>query len=349
MSGTSLDGLDVALIRSDAERLLESGPFLSEPYDEAFRARLRGLLGGAPREEVAPVERELTERHAAAIEKLLKQAGLPKEEVAVVGFHGQTIHHAPEMRQTWQIGDGALLARLTGLPVVNELRLTDVAEGGQGAPLAPAYHRALAQEIERPLAVLNLGGVGNVTWLGETETEILAFDTGPANALIDDWVLKHGAGRFDEEGRLAAAGRVEQQLLDQWMRVPYFETPPPKSLDRDAFQTPGLDTLTLEDGAATLTAFTAATVARAGEFFPAPVGRVLVTGGGRRNPMLMAMLAARLGVAVEPVEAFGWDGDALEAQAFAFLALRSLKALPITYPGTTGAPRPLTGGRLHRP
>jgi anhydro-N-acetylmuramic acid kinase len=349
MSGTSLDGLDAALIRSDAERLLEAGPFLSEPYDEAFRARLRRLLGGAAREEVAPVEHELTERHAAAIERLLAEAGLPKEKVAVVGVHGQTIHHAPEKRQTWQIGEGALLARLTGLPVVNELRLADVAEGGQGAPLAPAYHRALARGIERPLAVLNLGGVGNVTWLGEGEEEILAFDTGPANALLDDWVLQHGAGRFDAEGRLAAAGRVEQHLLDQWLRVPYFEMPPPKSLDRDAFKTPGLETLMLEDGAATLTAFTAASVARAGEFFPKPVGRVLVTGGGRRNPMLMAMLAARLGVSVEPVESFGWDGDALEAQAFAFLALRALKGLPITYPGTTGAPRPLTGGRLHRP
>lgn len=348
MSGTSLDGLDAALIRSDGERLLEAGPFLSEPYDEPFRERLRALLGGAPAEAVAPVERELTERHGEAVEALLKEGGLDRSEIAAIGFHGQTIHHAPEEGRTWQIGDGALLARLTGMPVVNDLRLADMAAGGQGAPLAPVYHRALAADLEKPLAVLNLGGVGNVTWLGEGE-EILAFDTGPANALIDDWVWRHGAGRFDADGRLAAGGRIDEHLVAQWMRVPYFDLAPPKSLDRDAFATPGLAGLMLEDGAATLTAFTAATVARAAEHFPAPVRAVLVTGGGRRNPMLMAMLAARLGVAVEAVERHGWDGDALEAQAFAFMALRSLDGMPITFPGTTGAPEAMTGGRLHMP
>jgi anhydro-N-acetylmuramic acid kinase len=349
MSGTSLDGLDAALIRSDGERLLEAGPFTSEPYDEAFRERLRGLLGGAPEDAVAPVERELTERHALAVERLLEEAGLKREVVEVIGFHGQTIHHAPEEGRTWQIGDGALLARLTGLPVVNELRLADMAAGGQGAPLAPAYHRALAAELEKPLAVLNLGGVGNVTWLGKGPEDILAFDTGPANALLDDWVWRQGAGRFDEGGRLAASGRIAEHLVEQWLRAPYFDLQPPKSLDRDAFATPGLEGLMLEDGAATLTAFTAASVARAAESFPGPVASVLVTGGGRRNPMMMAMLAARLGVAVEPVERFGWDGDALEAQAFAFLALRSLRGLPITYPGTTGVVTPLSGGKLHKP
>ena len=349
MSGTSLDGLDAALIRSDGERLLEAGPFLSLPYEAGFRASLRGLLGGAPEDQVAPVERRFTELNAEAVAALLSQADLDKSEIAAVGFHGQTILHAPAEHRTWQIGDGVLLAQLTGLPVVNDLRQADVAAGGQGAPLAPVYHRALADGLERPLAVLNLGGVGNLTWLGEEPDEILAFDTGPANALIDDWVLKHEAGRYDEGGRIAASGRIAEHLVAQWMKTEYFDLIPPKSLDRDAFATPGLESLMLEDGAATLTAFTAESVARGAALLPSPVKRVLVTGGGRHNSMLMAMLAARLEVAVEPVETAGWNGDALEAQAFAFLALRSLEGLPITFPGTTGAPRPLTGGRLHQP
>lgn len=348
MSGTSLDGIDAALIRSDGRRVAEFGPARTEPYDKPFRDRLRGVLGG--RGDIAGVERELTLRHAAAVKALLGSAGLAPAEVAVIGFPGHTIVHAPEQRRTWQIGDAARLAAEAGIDVVSDLRGRDVAEGGQGAPLAPIYHFALAADLAKPLVVLNLGGVGNATWIGPhgREDELLAFDTGPGNALIDDWVERRAGKPFDRDGTLARAGRVDESALTALLDNPYFDRPPPKSLDRDDFESGPVAGLSTADGAATLTAFTAAAVAAALAHLPAAPGRWLVTGGGRHNPALMAALAERLGVPVEPVEALGWDGDALEAQAFAYLALRSLEGLPLSFPGTTGVPRPTTGGVLHR-
>lgn len=347
MSGTSCDGVDAALIRSDGHRITAFGPALTLPYDDAFRTQLRQCLGG--KGPVAEVERELTERHAAAVQMLLGRAGRSAREIGLIGFHGQTILHDPERRRTWQIGDGPLLARRTGIDVVNDFRSDDVAAGGQGAPLAPILHDALAGGLDRPLAVLNLGGVGNVTWIGDEGSgrRLIAFDTGPANALIDDWALRHTGQAVDLDGALARAGRIDQARLAQWLEHPYFALPVPKSLDRDAFQAFQPEGLSAADGAATLTAFTAATVGRALLWLPQAPRRWLVTGGGRRNPVLMAALREILQVSVEPVEAVGWDGDALEAQAFAFMAIRAKAGLPISFPGTTGVPQPLTGGRLH--
>lgn len=347
MSGTSCDGVDAALIRSDGHRITAFGPALTLPYDDAFRTQLRQCLGG--KGPVAEVERELTERHAAAVQMLLGRAGRSAREIGLIGFHGQTILHDPERRRTWQIGDGPLLARRTGIDVVNDFRSDDVAAGGQGAPLAPILHDALAGGLDRPLAVLNLGGVGNVTWIGDEGSgrRLIAFDTGPANALIDDWALRHTGQAVDLDGALARAGRIDQARLAQWLEHPYFALPVPKSLDRDAFQAFQPEGLSAADGAATLTAFTAATVGRALLWLPQAPRRWLVTGGGRRNPVLMAALREMLQVSVEPVEAVGWDGDALEAQAFAFMAIRAKAGLPISFPGTTGVPQPLTGGRLH--
>jgi anhydro-N-acetylmuramic acid kinase len=345
MSGTSCDGVDAALLRSDGQRISRFGPALTLPYDDAFRADLRRCLGG--QEFVAEVERELTERHATAVQLLLGRAGLAAKEVGLIGFHGQTILHAPDRRHTWQIGDGALLARRTGIDVVNDFRVDDVAAGGQGAPLAPILHAALAADLPRPLAVLNLGGVGNVTWIGGATDEMLAFDTGPANALIDDWALRHTGRAVDQGGALAEAGRIDEARLQTWLQHPYFGQPAPKSLDRDAFKAFLPEGLSAADGAATLTAFTAATVAKALDLLPQAPLRWLVTGGGRHNPVLMAALRDRLGAIVEPVEAVGWDGDALEAQAFAYMAVRAKAGLPISFPGTTGVPQPMTGGKLH--
>lgn len=347
MSGTSCDGVDAALIRSDGHRITAFGPALTLPYDDAFRTQLRQCLGG--KGPVAEVERELTERHATAVQMLLGQAGRSAREIGLIGFHGQTILHDPERRRTWQIGDGPLLARRTGIDVVNDFRSDDVAAGGQGAPLAPILHDALAGGLDRPLAVLNLGGVGNVTWIGDEGSgrRLIAFDTGPANALIDDWALRHTGQAVDLDGALARAGRIDQARLAQWLEHPYFALPVPKSLDRDAFQAFQPEGLSAADGAATLTAFTAASVGRALLWLPQAPRRWLVTGGGRRNPVLMAALREILQVSVEPVEAVGWDGDALEAQAFAFMAIRAKAGLPISFPGTTGVPQPLTGGRLH--
>ena len=350
MSGTSLDGIDAALIRTDGRERVETGAFLTVPYPDVLRARLRACLGGErPEAEIAAVERDLTLAHAEAVRALLAQAGLTASAVALVGFHGHTILHAPERRLTRQIGDGARLAALTGIAVVNDVRSADVAAGGQGAPLVPLYHRALAAGLERPLALLNIGGVANVTWLGADEDSVLAFDTGPGNALLDDWILCHLGRRYDENGALAAAGRVDAKALAALLDHPYFQRPAPKSLDRDAFSRAPVGSLSVEDGAATLTAFTAAAVAAALPLLPAPPSRWLVTGGGRLNATLMAMLADRLGAPVEPVDGQGWSGDALEAQAFGYLAVRSVKGLPLSLPSTTGAPYPVCGGRLHRP
>jgi anhydro-N-acetylmuramic acid kinase len=342
MSGTSLDGIDAAFIETDGETQVKTGPAATTPYDDAMRARLRAVLGGQG--PVAEVERALTLAHAEAVRSLIARHHL--SDVALVGFHGHTILHRPEQRRTWQIGDGALLAATLGIDVVGDFRSADVAAGGEGAPFAPLYHAALSSSLERPLAVLNLGGVGNVTWIGERPDDILAFDTGPANALIDDWVLRETGHAFDTDGALARAGRVDTAHVQRFLAHPYFARRPPKSLDRDEFAAFMPAGMSPEDGAATLTAMTAASVARAAAHFPRPVRRWLVTGGGRHNPAIMAALAQELALPAQPVEAAGWDGDALEAQAFAYLAVRSRRGLPLSLPGTTGVPAPMKGGRL---
>ncbi len=351
MSGTSLDGIDGAILVSDGERVLRTGPGGGAPYDPVLRERLRGCLGkGAEAEGVGPVARELTLLHARFVKGMLKDAGLGPGDVDLIGFHGHTTLHDPDGGLTVQIGDPALLARETGITVAGDFRTADVAAGGQGAPLAPLYHAALAGDMEKPLAVLNIGGVANVTWIGEED--MLAFDTGPGNALIDDWALRTIGRPMDEGGRLARGGRVDEERLHQMLQHDYFNRPPPKSLDRDDFAGAAMELvsgLSAEDGAATLTAFTAAAVARAAGHMPKAAGCWLVCGGGRHNATLMEMLGERLAVSVEPVEAAGWDGDALEAQAFAFLAVRCRYGLPLSMPGTTGVPRPLPGGRLFTP
>lgn len=346
MSGTSADGIDAALIETDGEAVVRCGPSLSIDYDPAFRARLRAAYGGwQATPEIAALEAELTRRHAAVVDRLLAEAGVDPSAVDVVGFHGQTLSHDAARGRTWQIGDGPLLAALTGIDVVYDLRSADVAAGGQGAPLVPAYHQALAAGLPRPLAVVNIGGVANVTWLPEAGGPI-AFDTGPGNGPIDDWAARVTGAPCDRDGALAAAGRPDEARLARWLADPWFAKPAPKSLDRGDFRGLDVDDLSPADGAATLTAFTARSIAKAAAQLPAPPLRWLVTGGGRRNPVLMAMLAAAVAAPVEAVEAVGWDGDALEAQAFAYLAVRSRRGLPLTFPGTTGVPRPTTGGRF---
>jgi len=345
MSGTSLDGIDVAALATDGERHAVAGPSLTLVYPEDFRERLRGVLGAVG--PIAEVEAELTRRHAEAVERFRREH--PAVKIDLIGFHGHTVLHRPEERRTWQIGDGALLARLLGVDVVADFRTADVASGGQGAPLVPLYHAALAADMAKPVAILNLGGVGNVTWIGAGEAEILAFDTGPGNALIDDWVRRHTGQAADFGGALARAGRASPEHVARFLQHPYFGRRPPKSLDRDDFRDVAPDGLSAADGAATLTELTAAAVAAAVPHFPAPPREWLVCGGGRHNPAIMAALARNLaGVPVRPVEAVGWDGDALEAQAFAFLAVRSLRGLPLSLPTTTGAPQPMRGGRLFR-
>jgi anhydro-N-acetylmuramic acid kinase len=342
MSGTSLDGIDVAQITTEGRQRVIGGPALTVPYPEDFRDRVRSVLGGIG--DVAAVEAELTRLHAAAVAHFRDR--YPGALFDLIGFHGHTILHRPNERRTWQIGDGALLARLTQCDIVADFRSADVAAGGEGAPLAPLYHAALAADLPKPLAVLNLGGVGNVTWIGRRSNDIHAFDTGPGNALIDDWVKRHTGQPADFDGALARAGRVSEAHVARFLRAPYFDRKPPKSLDRDDFGGFIPEHLEVADGAATLTEMTAAAVEAATKHFPAPAREWLVCGGGRHNPAIMQALARRLDTPVRPVEAVGWDGDALEAQAFAYLAVRSVLDLPLSLPSTTGAPHPVRGGRL---
>jgi anhydro-N-acetylmuramic acid kinase len=256
--------------------------------------------------------------------------------------------HAPEHGLTVQLGNGPALAQALGIDVVYDLRAADVAAGGQGAPLAPVYHRALAAHLtDKPVAVVNVGGVANVTWIGRDGT-LIAFDTGPGNALVDDWLLTRAGTPFDDGGTTAAAGSVNAAAITTLMTNSYFGRLPPKSLDRNAFDASPVRHLSLTDGAATLTAFTAASIARSREHFPEQPRLWVITGGGRRNKTLMRMIASRVENAVAPAEAAGFDGDAVEAEAWAYLAVRSLNGLPLTFPGTTGVPAPTTGGVLAR-
>ena len=349
MSGTSMDGIDAALIETDGESHNRRLGFVFTPYDDAVRDRVRAACSLAlamerpgPDPVIDAVACDLTLAHAAAVKALLAATGTDPASVDVVGFHGQTIAHRPDRGWTWQIGDGALLAQTTGIRVVDDFRSADVAAGGQGAPLAPGYHRALAAGLERPLGVLNLGGVGNLTWFGDDEW--LSFDTGPGNAPIDDWVRSTTGADRDEGGALAATGAVHDDVLDAMLDNPWFDLAPPKSLDRGAWDVQAVRGLSPADGAATLTAFTAATVALALGHVPQRPRRLLVTGGGRHNATLMRVLAERTGVPCEPVEAVGWQGDELEAQAFAWLAVRVLDGKPTSWPETTGVREPVSGG-----
>ena len=356
MSGTSLDGVDAALLETDGETVARPGPNLTISYDKATRARLRAALEearnvaqGAPiPHSIRDAEQSLTRAHAEAVQALLAKAGLTPDRIALTGFHGQTILHRPERRWTWQIGDGALLARLTGIDVVNDFRSADVKAGGQGAPLMPLYHlvRARASGLPEPLVVVNIGGVAQVTYInGE---EVLAFDTGPGNAPIDDWMQRHHGVAVDEDGNFAATGKINDAALDKMLANPFFDRKPPKSLDRLDFGMEAVEHLAAADGAATLTAFTAASLSKAREHFPEPAHTWIVSGGGRHNKFLMAQLKARVNAPVLSAEEAQWNGDALEAEGFAYLAMRAKKGLPLSLPTTTGVQQPLTGGRLHR-
>ncbi len=348
MSGTSMDGIDVAVIESDGERISALGPWGTAPYEPTVCEALRlAVTGGQAADGEEGFVRTLTDAHEQVVERFLADHGIAIGELSVIGFHGHTLYHRPEERRTCQLGDGARLARRLGIDVVGDFRSADVSAGGQGAPFAPLYHQALARDLAKPLCVLNLGGVANITWLGNDDA-VIACDTGPANAPLDDWVRRQGVGDCDLDGRISATGAADQVRLARWLDHPFFTAPPPKSLDRNDFTAELADGMPLADGAATLAAFVAASVARVRQHLPQTPLRWLVTGGGRHNPTIMAALAAVLAVPVEPVEAVGWQGDALEAQAFAFLAVRSLKGLPLSLPSTTGVPRPMPGGRLFR-
>lgn len=361
MTGTVLDGnIDVAMLKSDGETIEAFGAYALEPYPQSIRDMLEATLAEARRWNFAAsepaifarAEEALTRAQAAAVKQLLEREGVPMHNVGVVGFHGQSVlHRAPQpgrIGATRQLGDGALMHELLGVPVAYDFRSADVRAGGQGAPLAALYHQALLRMIgatDGRTAVLNLGGVANVTYWDGADT-LIAFDTGPANAPLNDFMKQHDLGDMDRDGKLARSGSVDEERLDELLRHPYLVAPPPKSLDRFDFTSAMAEGLDPATGAATLTAFTAAAVGRGLDMLPSRPERLIVCGGGRHNPLIMEMLGQRAGVEAVPAEAVGWRGDAVEAECFAFLAVRVLRGLPISFPSTTGAPCPLTGGRL---
>lgn len=358
MSGTSLDGVDIALIETNGESIAALGPSGYRPYSQTERDVLRSALAEAvtlsDRAErpgaLAEAERIVTDAHAETVEAFIAQHGIARETIGIVGFHGQTVLHRPANRLTVQIGDGAGLAKAIGMPVMHDLRAADVAAGGHGAPLVPVYHRALVRALGKPgpIVMLNIGGVSNITYVDGDE--LIACDTGPGNALLDDFLVRTTGQPFDEAGSLAATGQVNAEWLASALTHPFFGAPPPKSLDRNEFVSLVLPQLPVEEGAATLTAFTASAIAAIVPLLPSPPRDWIVTGGGARNRTLLRMLRGKLAPAgVQTAEDVGWSADAMEAQAFAFLAVRGLQGLPLSYPTTTGVPRPMTGGVLVRP
>ncbi len=358
MTGTVLDGMiDIAMLRTDGETVEAFGPWILAEYSaavrvllaEALEAALRWQFAGDDPAVFAVAQDALTRAQSAAVLAALAEWGIAPAEVATIGFHGQTVlHRAPRpgrVGDTRQLGDGALMASLTGIGVVHDFRTADVRAGGQGAPLSASYHAALLRRADLPggTAVLNLGGVANVTWRG-ADGALVAFDTGPANAPLNDWVERATGERMDRDGALARAGRVDEARLARLLEHPYLAAPFPKSLDRFDFPASMADGLSLEDGAATLTAFTAGAVGRGLDRLPERPVRLVVCGGGRRNPAMMDALLVRAGVEPVLAEAAGWRGDAVEAECFAYLAARSVRGLPISFPTTTGVPRAMTGG-----
>ncbi|MBY0500727.1 MAG: anhydro-N-acetylmuramic acid kinase [Alphaproteobacteria bacterium] len=355
MSGTSADGIDAALIETDGTTIQHLGPSCFIPYSKALKKTILSFYGKRPGLHVKALSISLTENHAEAVFTLLDKAQITHESIDVIGFHGQTLFHIPprgknEWGETFQIGEGELLASLTKIPVIEQFRINDVAHGGQGAPLVPLYHQALVRDLTKPLLVVNIGGVANVTWVGEGENNLVAFDTGPGNALIDDWVYENKHLPWDEEGQIAAKGKVNESLLYKWLLHPFFAQRPPKSLDRMTFRDclNDVKTLSFEDGVATLTCFTAVALRKGFDHLPF-VPFLCLVGGGAHNSTLLKMIETRCGIRLKKTSELGWDGDALEAQAFGFLAVRSLKNLPISLPGTTGVPYPLIGGKLCYP
>jgi anhydro-N-acetylmuramic acid kinase len=361
MSGTSLDGVDVALIETDGERIHSFGPTFYRAYRQAERELLRqALAAGALLTDrtsrgsiLVQAETLVTRSHADAVETFLAQNGLVCESIDIVGFHGQTVLHRPADRLTVQIGDADALAERLGIAVAYDFRAADMAEGGQGAPLVPVFHRAIVETIDRPhpVVVLNIGGVANITFV-DGGPDPIACDTGPGNALIDDFMRARTGAAYDDNGDLAATGKPDYGFIQRLLEHPFFAQKPPKSLDRNAFAFAniGLPEFSVTDGAATLSALTVEGVARVLPHLPERPRCWIVGGGGARNRTLMRMLGERLAPAsVETADQVGWLADALEAQAFAFLAVRTLRGLPLTFPTTTGVSRPAQGGVITRP
>ncbi|KXF77296.1 anhydro-N-acetylmuramic acid kinase [Paramesorhizobium deserti] len=362
MSGTSMDGIDIALVRTDGRFFVERGPSASVSYSDGFRARLKqGLVDARAirlRDErpgiLALLERDLTLHHAIAVNDFLHMHGIERDGIDIIGFHGQTVLHRPNEGLTVQIGDGRLLAAETGIPVVYDMRANDMAHGGQGAPLIPAYHAALAaglaEQCEAPVVFVNIGGISNLTYVG-ADGALAAFDSGPGNMLIDQWVEAHTGAAFDADGEIAASGAVDEALAGRYLSHAFFTGNIRRSLDRGDFVPPEKGEVSLADGARTLAFVSAAAILKSASHLPQRPKTYVVSGGGRKNAAIMRALeelAAGQRASVVSADSLGLDGDSMEAEAWAYLAVRSLKGLPLTWPTTTGCNVPVSGGVLAR-
>lgn len=364
MTGTVLDGyIDVALLKTDGERILELGPYSLEPYDsgvidvlkETLQAALSWQFIGAEPELFVLAEKLITEQQAKAVKNVLERSGISAHDISIVGMHGQSVlHHSAKdgkPGRTRQLGDGQRMSNILNIPVAWDFRSADVAAGGQGAPLAPVYHRALLEHATSThalggnVAVLNLGGVANLTWWDRGK-HLVAFDTGPANAPVNDWVAQHTAMAMDVNGMLAAQGQVDEARLAELLTHPYLSAGFPKSLDRFDFAASMAEGLNVPDGAALLTAFSASAVGKALDLLPQRPDTLVLCGGGRRNPTLVKAIQTRAAVNTVDADSIGWRGDAIEAECFAFLAMRVLRNLPLSFPSTTGVKQPCCGGRI---
>jgi len=353
-----MDGVDVALVETDGESVSRFGAYVSREYSPTERHILRGAVNAAKDmtdrsarpQAIADAEKLVTETHLKAIDELIQREGISHAAVDVAGFHGQTILHRPERRLTVQIGDGALLARRLKIPVVYDFRAADVAAGGQGAPLVPVFHRALLRAFDDgPIAVVNIGGVANVTYI-DGDAEPIAFDTGPGNAPLDELMMSRSGKPMDEGGAVASSGKADEKLAAAALEHPFFARPPPKSLDRADFARFDFKTLALPDALATAAEIVTAAIALSRKYLPKEPKRWIIAGGGARNPALVKLLREKLVPArVQTAEEIGWQSSAVEAQAFAFLAVRSMKSLPLSFPKTTGVPSPMAGGVLVKP
>ncbi|MEO1066103.1 MAG: anhydro-N-acetylmuramic acid kinase [Pseudomonadota bacterium] len=352
MSGTSMDGVDVALLKTDGEGLCEPGATHMRPYNASERAAIRdaaqsfGQDGAGNDDLIRSAEDAVTNAHIEAISALMEAEDLTADDIDLVGFHGQTLFHAPDKGVTVQTGDAKRLVHALATDVVHDFRTVDVAAGGEGAPLVPIFHKVLVTNaaVEGPVAVVNIGGVANATIIDGDD--LIAFDTGPGSALIDDWIRSRTSKTFDQWGRIAGEGRVNEIIVNEMLADPYFDRQPPKSLDRDTFSWQALDRVSLADGAASLTAFSARSIAKGLSAFG--IKTCFVTGGGAHNRTMMRMLTEASGLQPQPMDLLGLDGDFVEAYAFAYLAARVAADLPITFPGTTGVATPLTGGSIER-
>jgi anhydro-N-acetylmuramic acid kinase len=361
MSGTSMDGIDAAILTGDGEQVRWLGPTKYQPYSRMQVTRIQMVIAQALKKgrgfvestEYQSARRDFTLAHANAVNRMLAEHDLSPAGIDLLGFHGQTILHRPDEGWTWQMGDGQLLANETGIAVVDDFRSADVAAGGQGAPFAPLYHRSLiagasTKQVDYPIAILNIGGISNVTWMDD-QGMILGFDTGPGNAQLNDWIKRFYGKPYDEGGRKAALGTVDADIVREVMESPYFSAPYPKSLDRADFDLGAVEGLDPADGAATLSAITAEGIISGLEQLPEFPKTILVCGGGRKNSHIMNMISDKANLTVKSVDALDWRGDYLEAECFAHLAIRSAKGLSLSLPSITGAREEVTGGVFHRP